>query len=102
MTITEKEWKAFTAIKDKALERYCQSILDETTRLCTQTDKTPHERYLELWQLIKERNKTMGKTFDGHSRSRAMLQLMLMRSMDLVDEDELQAFDPDSLWDTEF
>ena len=98
MTITEKEWKAFNAIKDKALERYCQSILDETKRLSTQIDKTPHECYLDVWELIVERNNIMSKTFDGHSRSRAMLQLKLMRSMNLVDEDELQAFDADSLW----
>ena len=98
MTITEKEWKAFNAIKDKALERYCQSILDETKRLSTQTDKTSHECYLDVWELIEERNKIMRKTFDGRSRSRAMLQLKLMRSMNLVDEDELPAFDADSLW----
>lgn len=98
MTISEKDWKAFKRVKEKALDRFCQSVLDETKRLCIQSDKTSHERYLEVWNLIQESNKAMGQAFDGHSRSRAMLQLKMMRSMKLVCDDDLQDLDADFLW----
>jgi len=98
VTITEKEWKAFKKIKAKALDRYCQSVLDETVQLCSQSDKTTHERYLEVFELIQERDRAMRQPFDAHSRSKAMLQLKMMRRMELVKDEDLQVFEDQSLW----
>jgi len=97
MAISEKEWKAFKKIKAKAVDQFCQSVLDETTLLCTQPDKTTHERYLEVWGLIQKRNREMSQIFDGHSRSKAIVQLRMMRQMGLVNDDELQVFDAEYL-----
>ena len=97
MTIPEKNWRLFKTVKEKALDRYCQNVLDETTRLCTEDGKTAHERYLAVWVHIQESNKAMVQPFDAHSRSRAMLQLEIMRDMGLVDEEDIQQFDADLL-----
>lgn len=97
MGIPEKDWQLFKTVKEKALDRYCQSILAETTRRCNEPEKTAHERYLAVWAHIQESNKAMAQAFDGHSRSRVMLQLKMMHDMGLVDEEDAQQFDPDMI-----
>jgi hypothetical protein len=86
------DWKKFTELKAVALERFCESILNEATEIAGKRDSTAHERYLDVYELIRQRDREIVKTFDGHSRSRADLQLGLMYSLDLVTEDELETF----------
>ena len=42
--------------------------------------------------MINERNRAMAKAFDGHSRSRALYQLRMMHSMELITDEDLQSF----------
>ncbi len=100
--ISEKDWKTFKRVKEKALNRLCQSVLDETTQLCIQSGKTSHERYLEVHNLIRERNKTIGRAFDGHSRSNAMLQLGQFRQLGLADEENMATFAPDVVYEIQY
>jgi len=58
-----------------------------------------HERYLEVWYLLQKRNETMSRTFDGHSRSKSMLQLHEMRKLGLVDDEDVVKFDPAELYE---
>lgn len=45
-----------------------------------------HNRYLYLYKLLQNRNKKMALLFDGHSRSKAWIQLIAIRSARLADE----------------
>jgi hypothetical protein len=93
----ESEWKKFKKLKEKCLERYCKSILEESKEICTIVDmKSNHERYIELYQLIRQRDKELGTAFDGLSRSKADFQLMMMYKMGLVNENELDVFEPET------
>lgn len=92
----ESEWKKFKKLKEICLERYCKAVLEETKEICWAEEKSSHERYNELYQLIRKRDKELGKAFDGLSRSKAHLQLMMMYRMGLVKEDELDAFEPET------
>ena len=85
----ESDWKVFKKIKNRALERYCQRVLDEFQAVITNTDEHVHDRYLRLYDLVHKRNKEMAQMFDGHSRSRAWLQLVAIRSHALADEEML-------------
>ena len=42
--ISEKDWRAFKALKADALERYCASILAETAALSADMERSAHER----------------------------------------------------------
>jgi hypothetical protein len=88
----ESDWKKFTKLKKIALERFCESVLDESRVLCDRKDLTAHARYLDMYKLIQKRDKELGRTFDGHSRSRADQQLRDMYNKGLITEDELSKF----------
>ncbi len=88
----ETDWKKFTKIKKTALDRFCESVLDETRELSDRDDLTAHERYLNIYNNIQTRDKELGRTFDGHSRSRADQQLREMYNKGLVTDEELSKF----------
>ena len=92
----ESEWKKFKNLKEICLERYCKAVLDETKELCEAEERSNHERYVEIYQLLRQRDKELGKAFDGLSRSKADFQLMIMYRMGLVKEDELDVFEPEA------
>ena len=82
----ESDWKVFTAIKDKAIEQYCTVALEETQDVISDHKKHVHERYLFLYKSLQNSNKKMALLFDGHSRSKAWVQLIAIRSEGLADE----------------
>ena len=90
--LSEKDWRAFKALKADALERYCAWILAESAALSADMARTAHERYLGVYALIHKRNRSMAKAFDGHSRSKALHQLRVMHTMGLITDEELQRF----------
>ncbi|WP_149195419.1 peptide ABC transporter substrate-binding protein [Luteimonas suaedae] len=92
MTIRESDWKVFKRLRAIALERLSQRILDECREICAREGATAHERYGELYGLIRERNREMAQAFDGFSRSDAVLQLRLIRAHDLLTEAEMAEF----------
>jgi len=92
----ESEWKKFKKLKEKCLERYCSTVLEEARELCNLFDKSNHARYIDLYQLMRNRDKELGRSFDGLSRSKAHGQLMMMYRMGLVEENELDVFEPET------
>ncbi len=92
----ESEWKKFKRQKEKCLERYCKGVLKEAQAICELEDNSNHDRYIELYQLMRKRDKELGKTFDGLSRNLAHTQLMLMYRIGLVKEEELDEFETDT------
>jgi len=92
MALSEKDWREFKVLKATALERYSASILADSAALCTDTERSSHERYLSLYKLVNQRNRAMAKAFDGHSRSKALYQLRMMHMMELITDEELESF----------
>ena len=88
----ESDWRKLTKLKKVALERFCESVLDESRMLCDRENLTAHEKYLELYEIIQKRDQELGRVFDGHSRSRADQQLRDMYNKGLVTDDELSKF----------
>ena len=82
----ESDWKVFTDIKDKAIEKYCTLALEESQKVISDQKEHVHNRYLLLYKLLQNRNKQMSLLFDGHSRSKAWIQLIAIRSEGLADE----------------
>ena len=91
-TISESDWKLFRHLQQIALERFCQRVLTEVTRLASDTKKTSHERYLAVFNRIEKRNGEMADAFDNPRRSTALLQLIAIQSHQLLTEDEMSGF----------
>jgi hypothetical protein len=90
--IKESDWKIFRGLHQTALDRYCDRVLSEIKYVSTDTDATSHERYLQIYKLIHERDEKLGHLFDGKSRSKALFMLAGLREHRLVTDEEFARF----------
>jgi hypothetical protein len=95
--IKESDWKILRELRPIALDRYCLRVLSEVERLSSQPEKTSYERYLAIYDCIKQRDKELGRIFLNPSRSKALLQLMLLWSDGLLTPEELARFSPETV-----
>jgi hypothetical protein len=94
--MTESEWKKFKKLKAICLERFCERVLANASSIVNAKGRTSLESYHDLYRLIQDEDKKLEKAFDGLSRSRAFMQLLLMYRMELVEESELDAFEAET------
>lgn len=87
--IKESDWRKFKRLKEEALERFCAQVLADSARITEKPGESSHSRYLSLYKAIREADKTLASLFDYHSRSKAELQLMMLRREGLIQDDEL-------------
>jgi hypothetical protein len=92
MDIYEPDWKRLRSLKPLALDRFCARVLAECTAVAQDESLSPHERYLQLYDLIRERDRTLGAAFDDLRRSTAIDQLAQMHRLELLSEEEFQRF----------
>jgi len=92
----ESEWRKFKKLKEICLEQFCDGVLREAENICRTDDKTAHEKYVDLYDLIRARDRELANAFDGLSRSKAFVQLMLMYRMGLVEENQLDEFEDET------
>jgi hypothetical protein len=90
----ESDWKIFRQLRLVALERFCKRVLDEVPRFSLDTERSHHQRYLELFSWLGERNDELAKAFDDPRRSRMVWQLAAICAYGLLTPDELARFTP--------
>ncbi len=97
--ILEADWKHFKQVKADALDRCCQQVLDDVRKGIDDPELSNHAKYLYLYKLMENSDKRIANIFDYNARSKAMLQLALMKSDGLLEakqisgfSDELQSF----------
>jgi hypothetical protein len=92
--LPEPDWRTFRKLREVALERLCERILAEVGRVTSDAKRTSHARYLAAYELIQERDDQIARVFNNPRRSVAVSQLAMMMSLDLISQEELQAFTP--------
>ena len=90
--IPEKDWKLLRQLKPALLDRFCEQVLGQVAKIATTRTGTSHERYLKLYQLIKQKDRDIASAFDDHRRSNARLKLARIRSLGLLTEKEFAEF----------
>ena len=97
--ISEADWKHFKQVKADALDKCCQQVLDDVRKGIDNPELSNHAKYLYLYKLMENSDKRIVNIFDYNARSKAMLQLALMKSDGLLEakqisgfSDELQSF----------
>ena len=90
MNIKESDWKIFCEIKREAAQVFCTRQLDEAIKTITDESEPVGERFNFMCQHSKESQKKMKFIFDGHSRSRAFIQLMQMCEDGLVAPEQFE------------
>jgi hypothetical protein len=94
--IPEADWKTLRELRPVALDRLCARILAEVEELVGDGSRSNHERYLALFRLLDDRSEDVARAFDGLSRGNAFLRLLGIVSQDLLTEDELARFGPET------
>ena len=93
--ISEADWKLFRQLHALALERFCESVLSEVSRLVSSSGSA-HERYLAVFKRLQRRGKEMAEAFDDLRRSTAYRQLAIVHSHGLLTEEEFARFSPET------
>jgi hypothetical protein len=90
--IPESDWRHFKRLHGELLERYCARVLDELSASLKAGDGTAYDRYVLAYQLLKSRDKELARAFDDFRRSTAVMQLAIMRRMELLTDQDLGFF----------
>lgn len=95
MAVGESDWKTFKRIREAALERFSQRILDECAEIAADDSASAHERYLRTYRLMRDRDRELAAMFDDFSRSKAQMCLELMDAHGLLTASEIAEFSSD-------
>ena len=93
-SIAEADWKVLRRVHPLALERYCERVLAEIERVTHNRGQSTHQRYLDIFKIIEQRDREMARIFDDPKRSNSLTMLARMRSDGLLTEDEFSSLSP--------
>ena len=88
LEIRESDWKVLRRVHPLALERFCERVLAEIDCVLRDGAKSHHARYLEVFNIMKRRDREIACLFDNPRRSHALTMLAQIRSQGLLTEDE--------------
>ena len=91
-SLSESDWKLFRKLQEVALERFCDRVLVEVTRIAAETSKSSHDRYLAVFKMLKKRDRELEIAFHSPQRSTAYEQLSSILSLRLLTKDEYDQF----------
>jgi hypothetical protein len=90
--IKESDWKVFRRFHAIALERFCQRVIEEVRSATAECSDGYHDCYLEVFALMRRRDKEMARAFNDPRRSNAFILLANIKEEDLLTEEELMQF----------
>jgi hypothetical protein len=90
--IRESDWKILRDLSKVALERFCERTLGEIAAITIATSRGAHERYLEVFRLIDDRDEELALAFNDLRRSNAIIKLVAMRARGLLADEEFGRF----------
>lgn len=91
----ESDWKHFKALNEVVLQRLAQQALDSIQSIATSEDRSPYDRYQAMVAETKDWDEKFRIGFGQFSRSRMLMQIGYLRSLQLVHDDELAGFSSD-------
>jgi hypothetical protein len=90
--IPEADWKIFRQLHEVWLERYCAKVNDGLKRLLSQPGLSSHDRYLEIYRFIRDKDEELGFAFNDFRRSTARLQISRIKNLGVINDEELARF----------
>jgi hypothetical protein len=90
--IKESDWKVFRRFHAIALERFCRRVIEEVRSATAECSDGYHDCYLEVFALMRRRDKEMARAFNDPRRSNAFILLANIKEEDLLTEEELMQF----------
>jgi len=94
--IPESDWKILRQLKPMLLERFCRRVLADVAQVMNNNAETHHQRYLRIFQLLREQDDDLARAFDDIRRSNALFKLTAMRALGLLTDEEFMQFRPET------
>jgi hypothetical protein len=94
--IPEADWKTFRQLRAVALERFCERVLADIRSASSVAGHSAHERYLKVFEILRDKDKELASLFDNPRRSTAKVQLSMIVSAGLLTDEELLRFSPET------
>lgn len=88
----ESDWKTFKKIVPEIRERYLQRLNAELSEILQDQALTPTEQFWTLQERVREVAQILRDCFDGHSRSKLLMFLLLMRRHEILIDEDLKQF----------
>jgi hypothetical protein len=79
MNFPERDWRLLRSLHSVALERYCVRVLDECAAELRGRG-TAHDRYLRLFRVLREHDKSLAAAFNDLRRSTVIQRLASLSS----------------------
>lgn len=92
--IPESDWKVLRRVHRSALEVFCERVMADMADLARETSRSAHERYLDIYKLIREREREMARLFDNPRRSQAFHILSALRVAGLLPDADFADLSP--------
>jgi hypothetical protein len=90
--IPESDWKIFRELHPIWLDRYCTQVNQQLIRKLTDPRGTEHERYLDAYKIIHQKDKELGNAFNDFRRSTATMQIHIIHGLGVITQEELSRF----------
>lgn len=84
----ESDWKVFRRLERIALERFCERVLSQVTSIASDSSRSHHERYLDVYKLVQSQDRELGAAFNDLKRSTALWKLARIDSLGLLSDEE--------------
>jgi hypothetical protein len=95
-TIAEGDWKVLRRVHPLALGRFCERVLAEIEHVTHNSAQSAHQRYLDTFKIVMQRDRDMAIIFKDPKRSKALTMLARMRSEGLLITDEFFSLGPET------
>jgi hypothetical protein len=90
--IPESDWKIFRELRPIWLQRYCTRVNQQLIKKLTDPRRTEHERYLDAYKFIHQKDKELGDAFNDFRRSTAVMQIHIINRLGVIEKQELSRF----------
>jgi len=88
----ESDWKTFRKLREVALERFCKRVLEDLEPLRLDASRSHHERYLDIFRFLRDRDDALAHAFNDPRRSQMIIQLAAIHAYGLLEPDEFARF----------
>jgi hypothetical protein len=75
-----------------ALEHYCERVLAEIERVTHNSAQSTHQRYLEIFQIVEQRDREISIIFNDPKRSNALTMLARIRAAGMLTEENFPGY----------
>jgi len=92
----ETDWKLLRRVRALALERFCERGLAELERVTRNAALSAHQRYLNVFEIVEQRDRDIARLFDDPRRSQGLAILARLPSEGLLTETDFSSLSPDA------